>query len=82
MANFDWNSRKVLPRTAGLLPADSQNGHRQFHLLENFVVCRIGGERRELREASPHASGAVKKFLVASSAFDEPPVKSFQIRSK
>src|SRR5438445_9994261 len=46
-----------LQRTERLLPADSQDGHREFHLLENFVVCRIGGECGELREASPHASG-------------------------
>src|SRR6266705_938317 len=40
-----------------LLPTNSQDGHRQFHLFEDFVVFHIGGECCELREASPHASG-------------------------
>src|SRR5215469_18093535 len=44
-------------RSERLFPSDRQYWHGQFHLLENFVVCCIGGERRELREASPHASG-------------------------
>src|SRR5579872_2770352 len=40
----------------GLLAPNSQHGHRQLRLLEDFIVLRVLGERSELRKAGTHSS--------------------------
>src|SRR2546429_8932335 len=40
----------------GLLAPNSQHGHRQLRLLEDFIVLRVLRKRSELRKPSPHSS--------------------------